>query len=505
LSISIISLIFSDLQFIMASPTKTDVLIIGSGSAGLMTALWLTYYNIPFILLESRSGPLDVGQADGVQVRTVEIYESFGLSSYVLDEAYHILEVAFWGDEGQGLKRKSRAGDTERGLSHLPHVILNQARMNGLVLNLMEKRKTKEQGVVYGVKVKGVSVDEEKVGDPETHCVKVFAEKDGKEETYEARYVLGCDGAHSTVRRSLGYTMIGDTTDTVWGVMDIYPLTNFPDIRRKSTLHTSSGNLLIIPREGGDLVRFYIQLPAGTKPSAVKLEDLQSTARKIFAPYSMEFAGCDWWSAYAIGQRLASSFHSHNRVFLTGDACHTHSPKAGQGMNVSLQDGYNIGWKLGAVLSGEAKIELLETYVSERHKTAKELIDFDRQFARLFSAKETKEGEFSEFFVKSGRFTAGLGTNNGQSMVTDVEGSHGSFAKGVQVGMRMPTAQVVRFCDCKAMEFMRALRSDGRWRVVVFAGDIALPESKGRLEKVSHNTHTTTRTTADASSSFRMP
>jgi phenol 2-monooxygenase len=417
-------------------------------------------------------------------VRTVEIYESFGLSQEVLREAYHILEVAFWGDEGEGLKRKSRAGDTEKGLSHLPHVILNQARMNGLVLDLMKKKKCETQGVEYGVKVKGVEVDEQSTGDSDAHCVKVTAEKDGKQVVYEAKYVLGCDGAHSTVRRSLGYTMVGDTTDTVWGVMDIYPLTTFPDIRRKSTLHTSSGNLLIIPREGGELVRFYIQLPAGTQPAKVTLDDLQSTAQKIFAPYEMSFAGCAWWSAYAIGQRLASEFHKSYRVFLTGDACHTHSPKAGQGMNVSLQDGYNIGWKLGAVLSGQSPVSLLETYVLERFKTAKELIDFDREFARLFSEKEKNEGEFSEFFVRSGRFTAGLGTRNGASVVTEY-GEEG-LARGVEVGMRMPSAQVIRFCDCKAMEFMQALRSDGRWRVVVFAGDINLTETMERLKEVSN-------------------
>jgi len=145
--------------------------------------------------------------------------------------------------------------------------------------------------------------------------------------------------------------MLGDSTDTVWGVMDIFPLTTFPDIRRKCTIHSSSGNLLIIPREGGSLVRFYIQLPAGSVPKDVRLEDLQTQAKAIFAPYEMEFADTFWWSAYSIGQRLADNFHKDMRVFLTGDACHTHSPKAGQGMNVSLQDGYNLGWKLGSVLS----------------------------------------------------------------------------------------------------------------------------------------------------------
>lgn len=174
---------------------KTDVLIAGSGSAGIFAATWLAIYNIPFTILERRSGPMEIGQADGVQVRTVEIYESFGLSEDLLRDAYHILEVCFWGpgDEGKGIMRKSRTLDTEKGMSHLPHVILNQARMNGLMLGKMEKileEKKGKGGIEYGWTVKGVEVDEEGKEDMNSHCVKVRAEKDGKEEVWEAKYVL---------------------------------------------------------------------------------------------------------------------------------------------------------------------------------------------------------------------------------------------------------------------------------------------------------------------------
>jgi phenol 2-monooxygenase len=461
---------------------RTEVLIVGSGSAGIFAGTWLTLYNIPFTMLERRPGPMEIGQADGVQVRTVEIYESFGVSEELLRESYHILEVAFWGpnEAGTGIERKSRAGDTEKGLSHMPHVILNQARMNGLMLGVMERERLKmkkegkqmaDQKTDYGYEVKSVEVDESRASDPEAYCVKVTAEKDGVEDVWEAKYVLGCDGAHSVVRKSLGYQMIGDTTDTVWGVMDVFPCTTFPDIRRKSTLHSPSGNLLIIPREGGSMVRFYIQLPAGSRAKDVKLEDLQETARKIFQPYSMEIAETFWWSAYSIGQRLADNFHKDYRVFLTGDACHTHSPKAGQGMNVSLQDGYNIGWKLGQVISGLSPASLLQTYVLERSKTAADLIAFDREFAKKFSSKEENPGEFAEYFVKSGRYTAGLTARYEDSEVTGLAGSKPDVAKGVIVGMRFPSAQVIRFCDCKVIPLLRALQSDCRWRIIVFGGD----------------------------------
>ncbi|KAF2851460.1 phenol 2-monooxygenase-like protein [Plenodomus tracheiphilus IPT5] len=483
---------------------KTDVLIAGSGSAGIFAATWLSIYNIPFTILERRPGPLKIGQADGVQVRTVEIYESFGLAEDVLREAYHILEVCFWGvddddesnrDTGKetvqksGIKRKSRSMDTQRGLSHLPHVILNQARMNGLMLGKMERilkeKGNNRSGIEYGWTVQGTEIDEGLKGDVGEYAVKVKAEKEGKEEVWEAKYVLACDGAHSTIRHSLSIPMLGDTTDTIWGVMDIYPLTTFPDIRRKCTLHTPSGNLLIIPREGGNLVRFYIQLPAGSVAKTVTLSNLQDTARRIFAPYQMEFADVYWWSAYSIGQRLAERFEKDMRVFLTGDACHTHSPKAGQGMNVSLQDGYNIGWKLGSILSGLSPPSLLTTYVEERSKTAKDLIDFDKEFSRLFSKKEEWEGQFAEYFVKSGRFTAGLGARYADGEIVSQRGSSEDLAKGISVGMRLPSAQVIRFCDCKAVQLQGVLRSDGRWRVVVFGGDAKESGDGERLGKLA--------------------
>jgi phenol 2-monooxygenase len=279
--------------------------------------------------------------------------------------------------------------------------------------------------------------------------------------------------------------MLGDSTDTVWGVMDIYPYTTFPDIRRKCTIHSSAGNLLIIPREGGSLVRFYIQLPAGSSPKDVKLEDLQNQAKAIFAPYTMDFKETFWWSAYSIGQRLADHFHKDMRVFLTGDACHTHSPKAGQGMNVSLQDGYNLGWKLGSVLSHLSPPEILHSYVQERSKTAADLIAFDKELSKLFSRKEQWEGEFAEYFTKSGRYMAGFTARYEDSRVTGSEGSEERVATGVRVGMRFPSAQVVRFCDARPCQLQPVCKSDGRWRVVVFAGDITRSPCRERLDEVS--------------------
>ncbi|KFZ07827.1 hypothetical protein V502_09725 [Pseudogymnoascus sp. VKM F-4520 (FW-2644)] len=464
-----------------------DVLICGSGSAGICAATWLARCGLRCKILESQSGPLEIGKADGVQCRTVEVFESFGIAEEMLREAYHVLEVNFWGANEEGnLAWTGRTADTAPGLSHQPHVILNQARVNGLLLDAMNRFNG--QTVDYGYNVKGVQVDSAIAGDLDAYPVTVITEKDGVEETFKAKYALGCDGAHSAVRRSLGYKMIGDSSDAVWGVMDIYPRTNFPDIRKKATLQSRSGNLLIIPREGGSMVRFYIELPKGTVAKNVQLSDLHSAASRIFHPYQIEFAETFWWSAYAIGQRQADFFSKDNRIFLTGDACHTHSPKAGQGMNTSLQDGYNIGWKLAHVLQGRSSPDLLKTYVQERQQVAADLIDFDRAFVKAFSSKADKGSssteQFREHFIKAGQYTAGLTAKYGDSQITNAKNSTESLATNLIVGMRFPSAQVVRFCDAKAMQLVKALPADGRWRIIIFGGDITEPSNAARLEEL---------------------
>ncbi|KAJ5097869.1 hypothetical protein N7532_004870 [Penicillium argentinense] len=465
---------------------KVDVLICGSGSAGLCAATWLARYGVRCKVLERRDGPMTMGQADGVQCRTVEIFESFGIGEELLREAYHVLEVNFWADDGSGaIKRTGRTADTQPGLSHQPHVILNQARINGLLIELM--RKYNDQQIDYGYNVISVEVDSASAADPDAYPVTVTAEKDGMADVFAAKYVLACDGAHSIVRKALGYKMIGDSSDAVWGVMDMIPRTDFPDFRKKSTIRSKAGNILIIPREGdsNNLTRFYIELAPGTNPKDVTLENLQRQAQNILEPYKVEFVETVWWSAYAIGQRHADSFHKDHRVFLAGDACHTHSPKAGQGMNVSLQDGYNIGWKLGEILTGLASPLLLETYVLERQKVAIDLINFDRYFSKLFSSgAKTTPAEFQEGFIQSGKYTAGLTAKYDVSPITTALEST-QLASNVVVGMRLPSAQVVRFCDSKPLQLMKSLKSDGKWRIMAFVGDLSIPANRTKLNTVS--------------------
>lgn len=185
-----------DLHHSQAIPYKmetVEVLICGSGSAGVCAATWLAKYGVRCKVLERRDGPMKMGQADGVQCRTVEIFESFGVGEELLREAYHVLEVNFWAEDGpgDGIKRTGRTADTQPGLSHQPHVILNQARINGLLLELMQNFNN--QQIDYGYNVTDVKVDSASAGDHDAYPVKVIAEKDGRTEIFAAKYVLVCD------------------------------------------------------------------------------------------------------------------------------------------------------------------------------------------------------------------------------------------------------------------------------------------------------------------------
>ena len=486
-----------------AVPEDVDVLIIGCGPAGLVLAAQMARFtDIRTAVIDRKDGPLEIGQADGVACRTVEMFEAFGLAGRLVSEAYWVNEVSFWRPDPEEPTRITRTGriqDTEPGLSEFPHVIVNQARMLAYLLDHME-RSPSRLAPFYGLHARDVEVDTSGSSEyPVTVTVQHVKglEATGETSTIRAKYVVGCEGSRSRTRTAIGRELAGDATNESWGVMDVLAVTDFPDIRVKAAISASQGNILIIPREGGYLVRLYIELTDGGANArldnrSVTPEMLTDVANRILHPYTIEVKEVGWWSVYEIGQRLCDKFDDvpaeevasrRPRVFIAGDACHTHSAKAGQGMNVSMADTWNLGWKLASVLRGTAKPELLHTYSQERQATAKELIDFDREFSRLFRSRGNGAGEaegdgvdpeqFQEYFVAQGRFTAGVATRYAPSMIT-AEASYQHLAEGFPLGMRFHSAPVIRLADAKRVHLGHVARADGAWRVYIF-GDGSNP------------------------------
>lgn len=192
-----------------------------------------------------------------------------------------------------------------------------------------------------------------------------------------------------------------------------------------------------------------------------------------------------WHSVYEVGHRLTDRFADvlpgdrgsrTPRVFITGDACHTHSAKAGQCMNVSMQDGFNIAWKLGHVLERRSPESLLSTYSEERQVIAKNLIDFDKEGSTM-TAKKPEEfanpSELEDFYVRTAEFPAGFMTEYAPSMLVAAP-EHQGRATGFPVGKRFKSAPVVRVGDTNPLHLGHHATADGRWRIYVFA-DQALP------------------------------
>ncbi len=480
-----------------AVPAQVDVLVVGAGPAGLTLAAQLANFpDIRTCVIEQKEQPIHLGQADGIACRTMEMFQAFGFAHKVVQEACWINEVTFWKPDERDADRIVRHGrvqDTEDGLSEFPHVVLNQARVHDHYLDHMRHSPSRLEPH-YARRVLDVTLDPKASDYPVTvRLERIDAAHQGQQETVRARYVVGCDGARSAVRKSIGRELVGDSANQAWGVMDVLAVTDFPDIRYKSAVQSPHGNLLVIPREGGYLVRLYVEmdkLGEDERVSArgITIEKLIASAQRILHPYRLEVKEVPWWSVYEIGQRICDKYDDVPaadtdarlpRVFIAGDACHTHSPKAGQGMNFSMQDTFNLGWKLAAVLRGQAEPKLLHTYSEERQVAGKALIDFDREWAKMFSDKP-KQGsdaggkgvdpkEFQKYFEQHGRFTAGVGTHYQPSLITGAA-THQSLARGFTVGMRFHSAQVLQVTDAKPVHLGHAALADGRWRLYAFAG-----------------------------------
>ncbi|WPJ61226.1 hypothetical protein SMAC4_12916 [Sordaria macrospora] len=551
--------------------SNVDVLIVGAGPAGLMAAAWMAHCGINARIVDKRNAKIFTGQADGITCRTIEIFDSLGFADRVWKEALHLQEISMWNPNAEGvIHRSDRIPDTVIGVSRFQQCVLNQGRIERWFIDNIKKYSNDTISVERGVLPESLVIDESKVEDddayPVTVTLRTLTEEEatpvqaatasksvvsdglfrsnlmqeddeadllrktqtrpGTEEIVHAKYVIGCDGARSWTRRALGLELEGEATDYIWGVMDIIPITDFPDIRNRCAVHSAeNGSLMVIPRENR-MVRLYIQLKEVVPDASGRADRSKITpdlifraAQKIIAPYKLDYEYCDWWTAYQIGQRIGNSFDVHNRVFLAGDAVHTHSPKAGQGMNVSMQDTFNLGWKVALVTKGICKRDILATYQSERRRIAQDLIEFDHKFSRLFSGRPAKdmmdaEGidmeEFKRAFMRGNMFASGMQVDYGPSnlvvkagdwceqgdrseksakLLTEAKISDEKFSKKqalateIPVGKRLASFKVLSQADARPWHIQERLKADGRFRIVLFAGNILSAQQKARVDK----------------------
>lgn len=467
-------------------PDETDVLIVGSGPAGMLLAAQMSQFPaVTTRIIEQREGRLVLGQADGIQPRSVETFQAFGFAERITAEAYNIAYMNFWGPDPKNpgnIIRTTRTEDYGLKISEFPHLIVNQAR----VLDYFAEAAADGPGRIvpdYGVEFLGLTIRPDDEYSVEVRVRYTAGERAGEERMIRAKYVVGCDGARSGVREAIGRQHVGAFSAHAWGVMDIMVNTDFPDWRTKCAINAEAGNILHIPREGGYLSRVYVDLGEvaaddNHRVRQTPIETVIAKANEILHPYTLDVKEVAWSSVYEVGHRVTDGFDdvsdSSDRtpcVFLTGDACHTHSAKAGQGMNVSMQDGFNLGWKLGAVLTGLSPASLLATYSAERQPVAQQLIDFDREWSSLMARKPEEISdpqELSNYYLATAEFPSGFMTQYTASAITGGS-EHQALATGFPIGRRFKSAEVVRVCDGNVVHLGHHAKADGRWRVYAFA------------------------------------
>lgn len=471
-------------------PAQVDVLIAGTGPAGLCLAAQLARVpQIRTLVVEPKLGPMEKGQADGISVRSMEMFQAFGFADKFKREAVWINEATFWAPGADApLSRVARVQDVPDGISEMPHVLINQARVHDMFLDIM-KNAPSRLAPDYGLKVVDLVVDPHTHDHPVTVTLEHTAPgREGQTTQVRANYVVGCDGARSAVRRAIGGALHGDAAHQAWGVIDLLAVTDFPDWRMKSFVRSQDhGTLMVLPREGGHLVRLYVEMDELGEHERVAdrgldAGDIIAKAQRILQPFTLNVKEVVWWSLYEIGHRLTDKFDDVPpdqvatrcpRVMLAGDACHTHSPKAGQGMNVSMGDTFNLGWKLVSVLTGRASPALLHSYSGERRAAAKALVDFDHEWARVVGARvgEDPPGALprvAQAFVHNLPFTCGLTVQYAASALTG-PATHQHLATGFEIGKRLHSAPVVRLADARPMHLGHCIEADARWRLFVFA------------------------------------
>jgi phenol 2-monooxygenase len=501
---------------ILDLPKEVDVLIVGCGPAGLAMARQLSEFtDITTCIVDLEDGPLIFGRADGISCRTIEIMEGFNSSEMIVKESYKLNQNTFWEPDNikpENIKRTHKIADARIGLSEFAHGIVNQARLHELLLEGMKNSVT-HLVPHYSRRLLELDVDSNLTQDLNAHPITAKFElnddsQSPKTETVRAKYVVGCDGARSAVRRGLSIPLEGDSANKAWGVMDLLLVTDFPDIRVKSFIQSKEhGAVMTIPREGGYLVRFYVELALlGEDQRAsdlnLKAEDVIAKAQQIMHPYKLDVKEVAWWSIYEVGQRVAERFddtpvdNPENlipRAFVAGDACHTHSPKGGWGLNTSLPDTFNLGWKVASVLQGKCKPELLQTYSSERRKVAFQLIEADRELSKLVATRPTSDNDAPEaktntadiekFMARQNGFVAGTAIEYYPSYIsTGQENQH--LASGFKIGQRFHSAEAIRVADGYRQHLGHLNKADGRWRIFIFGNKQNPEESTSESYKL---------------------
>ncbi|KAK6583025.1 hypothetical protein PZA11_004101 [Diplocarpon coronariae] len=449
------------------SEKVSHVVVIGAGPAGLMLASNLVRYGIKTTIVDDRADKTSTGRADGLQPKTIETFTQLGLAGPLLQKGARIYDICFWNaTPSHPLRRIGREVHYPPGVVDVqdPFILLvHQGMVEDIFLEDLALRGVE---VIRNLPFSRFKETERGV---ETECEDILSKRP---RFFTSQYLVGCDGAHSKIRKSLfDAPYQGEHSNSAWGVLDGVIETDFPDLWSKAVITSETeGSILCIPREK-NMTRLYIELHPGSAPidsKAATEEFVVQRAKAIMHPFKVSWETVEWFGIYRVGQRVAKKFSSESeKVFIAGDAAHCHSPKAAQGMNVSMHDAFNLSWKLNLVVRGLSPASLLSTYEQERRKIAQDLIDFDYDHAGAFASGDPKA--LAENFARNIRFISGVGAEYSENALNLPE----KIRRGaLQPGCLMVPARLTRYIDANPVNLQLEIPMIGQFRLFFFTSNV---------------------------------
>ncbi|KAF9202513.1 hypothetical protein BGZ49_007340 [Haplosporangium sp. Z 27] len=483
--------------------SEIPVLISGAGPVGTLAAIMLTRLGIPCRLIEREPVVSTMSKALSLHARTLEVLEQTGLIDRFLAKGHPIshFDIYFKGVHSvfPGLVNSISHYNYALFLEQIKTTsILNEElELQGLKVDrgweLMDTKVVVEDGKTWVETTIRRALDGNNIRTTESKVVglvELDAEQTGKEyetEIIRSEYLIAADGGKSVVRHKVNIPFPGRTLDNDCILFDGHIETEI-ELKNITVINGSNNQTMnIFPLSDGR-VRIMVDGSSLDPKAELTVEAFEKIVQAAAAPSKIFVKSSSWLTFYRINERQAASYSHKNRIFIAGDAAHVHSPAGGQGMNLGLQDAYNLTWKMALVLNGLADQKILETYESERSPVATDVIKMSSaMFATGFSNQLSRRilrkvvTDFASIFLRFVQVPSGtvsmLTIRYHENMINQSHKSQIKPAEEFQVGQRAHDGPLVRIlADGKTgdetIRLHQLISGPGVFHILVFTSDM---------------------------------